>query len=181
MTAFIPGDRCSLRALTREDVDTGWAEWFNDPDVTRHMLRGVFPIHREEQVAFYEQIASGAQHDLILAIVDPQGTHVGTTGLHRIDWVNRSAEFGIVIGDAGARGQGIGTEATRLICAHGFSHLNLHRIWLGVLAEHAAAIRAYEKVGFRIEGTMREEVLRDGAYRDKLIMGLLAGELSPDV
>jgi RimJ/RimL family protein N-acetyltransferase len=177
MTAFIKGERCSLRPLTRDDIDHGWADWFNDPDVTRHMLRGVFPIHHEEQVAFYEQVAGGGQSDLVLAIVTPDGTHVGTTGLHRIDWVNRHAEFGIVIGDEQARGQGIGTEATRLICSHGFSHLNLHRIWLGVFADHAAAIRSYEKVGFRAEGTMREEILRDGSYHDKLVMGVLAGEL----
>jgi RimJ/RimL family protein N-acetyltransferase len=177
VTAFIEGERCSLRPLTREDVDRGWADWFNDPEVTRHMVRGVFPIHHEEQVAFYEHVADGSQTDLVLGIVTPDGTHVGTTGLHRIDWVNRNAEFGIVIGDEQARGQGIGTEATRLICAHGFSHLNLHRIWLGVHADHAAAIRSYEKVGFRVEGTMREEILRDGSYDDKLIMGLLAGEL----
>jgi RimJ/RimL family protein N-acetyltransferase len=177
MSAFIAGERCSLRPLRREDVDGPWKDWFNDPEVTQHMLRGVFPNHYEEQVAFYEHVAAGGQSDLVLAVVTPEDRHVGTVGLHRIDWVNRSAEFGIAIGDAGARGRGIGTEATRLICGHGFARLNLHRIWLGVLADHPAAIKAYENVGFRIEGTLREEALRDGRWVDKHIMGLLEGEL----
>jgi RimJ/RimL family protein N-acetyltransferase len=178
VSPFLRGERCSLRPLRREDVDGGWADWFNDPEVTRHMYRGVFPNTREEQLAFYESIAAGDQSNLVLAIAaEPGGEHVGTIGLHRIDWVNRSAEYGIVVGEESARGRGIGTEATRLICRHGFERLNLHRIWLGVLASHESAIRMYQGLGFQEEGRLREELLRDGRREDKLIMGLLAGEL----
>lgn len=178
MSVFLRGERCSLRPLRREDIDEGWAEWFNDPEVTRHMLRGVFPNTREQQVAFFESVVTGSANDLVLAIVsEPDGEHVGTIGLHRIDWINRCAEYGVVIGAASARGRGIGAEATRLICRHGFGKLNLHRIWLGVMASHDAAIRMYEGVGFREEGRLREEILRDGRWEDKLVMGLLAGEL----
>lgn len=178
MTAFIPGERCSLRPLRREDIDAGWAEWFNDPEVTRHMLRGVFPNTRDEQVAFFESVVTGSSNDLVLAIVtEPEGEHVGTLGLHRIDWVNRSAEYGMVIGDAKGRGRGIGPEATRLMCRHGFDKLNLHRIWLGVLASHGAVIHIMQGLGFREEARLREEVWLDGRWEDKLIMGMLAGEL----
>jgi RimJ/RimL family protein N-acetyltransferase len=178
MRAFLTGERCSLRPLRREDVDGPWTDWFNDPEVTQHMLRGVFPNTREQQLEFYESVVSGSQSDLVLAIVTgPDEKHVGTIGLHRIDWVNRSAEYGIVIGEPSARGSGIGLEATLLICRHGFQRLNLHRIWLGVLASHEKAIAMYERIGFQREGVLREEVLRDGRREDKLIMGLLAGDL----
>ena len=177
-SVFLRGEQCSLRPLRREDVDGGWATWFNDPQVTAHMLRGVFPNTPEQQLAFFESVVAGSQDNLVLAIVsEPGGEHVGTIGLHRIDWINRCAEYGVVIGEASARGRGIGSEATRLICAHGFDKLNLHRIWLGVMASHAAAIRMYASIGFREEGRLREEILRAGQWEDKLIMGLLAGEL----
>jgi RimJ/RimL family protein N-acetyltransferase len=178
MTEFITGTRCSLRELRQEDVDGRWGAWFNDPEVTRYMFRGVFPNTREQQLAFYESVVTTSDNDLVLAIVtEPENEHVGTIGLHRIDWINRSAEFGIVIGEASARGRGIGTEATWLICRHGFQRLNLHRIWLGVFASHTSAVAMYERLGFVREGVMREEILRDDKREDKLIMGLLARDL----
>jgi RimJ/RimL family protein N-acetyltransferase len=175
--AFLMGERCYLRPLREADIAGNWLHWFNDPEVTRYMLRGVFPATAESHAEFYRQVA-GSESDLVLAIVAREGdVHVGNIGLHRIDWQNRYAEYGVVIGERDFWGQGIGTEATRLICRHGFDRLNLHRIWLGVFADHAVAIRMYERIGFRVEGTMREEILRDGRYLDKVIMGLLAGDL----
>ncbi len=59
---------------------------------------------------------------------------------------------------------------------YGFSRLNLNRIELGVYAEHQAAVRAYERVGFRVEGRLRENMFLDNEYRDSLLMGLLRSE-----
>lgn len=178
MTAFIPGKLCSLRPLTRGDVEGPWKDWFNDPQVTAGMLRGVFPNHYEEQVAFYEHISSGAQSDVVLAVVTPDGRHVGTTGLHRIDWVNRSAEYGLVLGDEAVWGTGVGTEATRLLCRHGFDKLNLHRIWVGVLESNVGSVRMCQKAGFREEGRLREVSQRDGRWQDSIAMAMLADELT---
>lgn len=176
--AFLLGDRCYLRPLREADIEGNWLHWFNDPEVTSLMIRGSFPATVESQTAFYRSVTDGSESDLVLAIVAREGgTHVGNVGLHRIDWQHRNAEFGIVIGEREFWGRGIGTEATRMICRHGFDRLNLHRIWLGVFADHAAAIRSYEKVGFKVEGTMRAEILRQGRWHDKVIMGLLADDL----
>ncbi len=175
--AFLVGERCYLRPPRREDVLGNWPHWFSDPDVTRYMFRGNFPQSVEAQLEFYEYVSTEQTSDLVLAIVARDtDTHVGTVGLHRIDWANRSAEFGIVIGERDHWGQGIGSEATRLITAHGFDRLNLNRIWLGVFADHAAAVALYERIGFRVEGRLRGAILRDGRQHDQLIMGLLAEE-----
>ncbi len=176
--AFLAGELCYLRPLREADIQGNWLHWFNDPEVTRYMLRGTFPTTVESQRDFYRHVTSGSDSDLVLAVIARDGdVHVGNIGLHRIDWQSRYAEYGVVIGERAVWGRGIGTEATRLLCRHGFDRLNLHRIWLGVFAAHAAAIRMYERIGFKVEGTLREEILRDGRYHDKLIMGLLAGEL----
>jgi RimJ/RimL family protein N-acetyltransferase len=176
VSTFIEGERCYLRTLERADVEGRWWQWFNDPEVSAYMFRGVFPSTRESTAAFYESIVT-SETDVVLAIMARDGdVHVGNVGLHRIDWVNRVAEFGIVIGEKEHWGRGIGQEATELIVRHGFDRLNLNRIWLGVLAEHEGARKVYERVGFRVEGTLRAELLRDGRAHDKLVMGLLAEE-----
>jgi RimJ/RimL family protein N-acetyltransferase len=84
--------------------------------------------------------------------------------------------FGIMIGEKEFWGRGVGKEATHLIVQYGFHRLNLNRIGLGVMAEHEAAIRCYQAVGFKAEGTFREEMFCDGAYKDRLWMGLLRSE-----
>ena len=62
---------------------------------------------------------------------------------------------------------------------YGFYRLNLHRIDLGVYAEHESAVHAYEKVGFKVEGRLREDVFQGGEYKDRLWMGLLRSEYAP--
>ena len=176
-TPFLRGERCYLRPLERSDLDGGWRHWLNDPEVTRYMFHGSFPTSAEANESFYQQVTAPSEADLVLAIVAVDGeVHVGNVGLHRIDWINRSAEFGIVIGEPEHWGKGIGGEATSLIIEHGFNRLNLHRIWLGVFAEHEAAVKLYERIGFRVEGTLREAILREDKAKDQLIMGLLAHE-----
>ena len=173
---FLVGERLYLRGLERADITGNWLQWFNDKEVTRYMLHGTFPTSVESHTEFYEHTIHSS-NDIVLAICDKStSAHIGNVGLHRIDWICRLAEFGIVIGEKAFWGQGYGTEATRLIVAHGFRRLNLHKIFLGVHAEHRAAISAYARVGFRQEALLKEEIYRDGCYFDKILMGLLASD-----
>jgi len=60
--------------------------------------------------------------------------------------------------------------------AHAFERLALHRVGLTVFSYNVRAIRAYEKAGFRIEGRLRDAIMRDGRYFDEVQMGVLANE-----
>lgn len=82
----------------------------------------------------------------------------------------------IGIGDPNFRGKGYGTDALQLILRYGFNELNLHRIGLDVISYNKSAIRAYQKVGFQVEGTMRESVLRDGQQYDRILVSILRNE-----
>jgi aminoglycoside 6'-N-acetyltransferase len=80
--------------------------------------------------------------------------------------------------DPALHGQGLGTEALRQVVRHLFRERGHHRIAIDPAAANAAAIRAYEKVGFRPVGVMRRyERDADGeGWHDGLLMDLLAGE-----
>lgn len=64
----------------------------------------------------------------------------------------------------------------QLILKYAFHELNLFRVGLNVTEYNNQAIRAYEKVGFKVEGSMRAAVLRDGYKYDRIIMGILYDE-----
>jgi aminoglycoside 6'-N-acetyltransferase len=75
-------------------------------------------------------------------------------------------------------GQGLGSEAVRVLARHLIEERGHHRLTIDPAADNAAAIRAYEKVGFRPVGVMRSyEQGPDGSFHDGLLMELLAGEL----
>ncbi len=101
---------------------------------------------------------------------------IGGCGFFNLDDRNRSAEFGISIGDKTCWDKGYGTEAVRLLCRHGFDTLNLNRIYLRVLETNPRAIRAYEKAGFTHEGRQRQAWYKDGRYLDFLVMSILKEE-----
>ena len=89
---------------------------------------------------------------------------------------DRSAEIGIMIGERQYWNRGFGTEAMRLMVQHGFENLNLHRIFLRVFETNPRGKRSYEKVGFKLEGRMREARYLKGKYIDVCLMSILKSE-----
>ncbi len=77
--------------------------------------------------------------------------------------------------DAGRHGQGIGTEVMRMLCAYLFDERGHHRVTIDPAAANAAAIRAYEKAGFRTVGVMRryERDVDGDQWHDALLMELV--------
>jgi RimJ/RimL family protein N-acetyltransferase len=173
---FLIGPTVYLRPLERGDAPTLVA-WFNDPEVTHYLLQ-YRPMTLAAEEEFLRRIGESTT-DLALGVVVGQtGQLVGVTGLHQVDARNRHASFGITLGEKGAWGKGYGTEATRLMVRHAFQTLNLNRVWLHVYEYNARGLRAYEKVGFRVEGRLRQDTFREGRYWDTLVMGILRDECS---
>ena len=107
------------------------------------------------------------------------GAPVGTAGLMAIDWRMRRATFGIALGER--RGTGLGTEATRLTLDWAFNMLGLHNVMLTVLPTNTAAIRAYEKAGFKRIGLRRDALSVRGGRGDEVLMDAVAGEFESPV
>jgi len=102
---------------------------------------------------------------------------VGVAGFENILWNNGTAVVFIGIGDIESRNKGYGKEAMQMVLDFGFGELNLHRIQLDVLSYNNAAIKLYEKLGFKREGVYREFIHRDGKRYDMYLYGLLRHEV----
>lgn len=177
---FIMGEKLYLRPLGKSDINERYLGWINNPEVTEHMATGAFPSTIEKLEEYYRGMTTSHNH-VILAIVDKDShTHIGNITLNDIEWVNRRANLGIMIGDRDFWGKGYGTEATRLMIRYAFDRLNLHKLWLGVNASHTSAIRLYEKVGFEVEGRSKDGCYRNGTYHDSIIMGITAEKYSKE-
>jgi RimJ/RimL family protein N-acetyltransferase len=149
--------------------------WLNDQEVTRY-LRRYLPMTLAEEEQFLRTLA-GSTRDLGLAMVRREDDQlIGAAGLHDMEMRNRHAQFGIMIGDKSAWGKGHGSEATRLVLGLAFEKLNLNRVWLHVYEYNERAKHVYEKLGFRIEGRLRQDIFYAGRYWNTLVMGFLREE-----
>jgi RimJ/RimL family protein N-acetyltransferase len=165
-----------LRTVEREDIPT-FLRWFNDPEVRRYLLM-FEPMSKAKEERWFEARLDRTD-DYLFGIEVPAGDgwqHIGNVGLHRVDWVSRHCIFGIVIGERDYWGKGFGTKATRAALRFAFDTLNLHRVELEVFDFNRRAMRAYEKAGFRLEGTRREAIFQDGAYHHEHVMAILRQE-----
>jgi ribosomal-protein-alanine N-acetyltransferase len=86
-------------------------------------------------------------------------------------------EIGVLI-DPTARGQGLGTEAQRLLVEYLFATTSTHRVWAGTEVENTAEQRCLERCGFLREGRIRQHHFRAGRWRDAYVYGLLREDLS---
>jgi RimJ/RimL family protein N-acetyltransferase len=100
---------------------------------------------------------------------------VGEATLSGTSINHRHAGLGLLVARE-FRGQGLGTEALRLLLAFAFDELNLHRVELGVFSYNVRAIQLYERVGFQHEGRAREWGRRDGAWFDLVNLAILERE-----
>jgi diamine N-acetyltransferase len=176
---MIIGDRVRLRAIEKTDLPD-FVRWLNDPEV-KQGLSLLHPLSLAEEEDWFKANLEKPPEQRPLAIEiqpdpDSEWIFIGNCGLMTVNWVNRSAEIGIHIGEKKYWNQGYGTLAMRLMCRHAFDDLNLHRIWLRVFETNPRAIRAYEKAGFVEEGRLRDAQYLSGKYNDVLIMSVLQSE-----
>jgi RimJ/RimL family protein N-acetyltransferase len=170
------GSRVRLAGLRREEA-AEMAMWSEDGQYLRLQDTNLARPQTAEQVAAdLEKLADDA-HNLVFGIrtVDDD-VLIGTVGFFEIEWSNGVAWLGMGIGRQEYWDRGLGSEALGLALRYAFQEMNLHRVTLTVLAYNPRAIRLYEKVGFRHEGTLREFGERDGQRYDMLLYGLLRRE-----
>jgi RimJ/RimL family protein N-acetyltransferase len=101
---------------------------------------------------------------------------IGGIGLWVNSWTHADTWLGISIGERDYWGKGYGSEAVALAVQYAFIELNLRRVTLGLHAYNPRALKAYEKVGFKMEGRVRGEGQRDGVRFDCFYMGILRDE-----
>jgi aminoglycoside 6'-N-acetyltransferase len=110
--------------------------------------------------------------------IELDGEVVGLIEYHEEDDpMYRHAGIDIFLSEE-VRGRGLGTDAVRTLARYLIHERGHHRLTIDPAADNAPAIRAYEKVGFRPVGVMRQyERLPGGDWHDGLLMDLLADEL----
>ena len=172
---FITGKKIYFRGILPEDLPQ-ISRWMSDPEVTHFLFMGDRPANLKLIQEQYDRDQRAAD-EVSIAVVDKKSDRIiGWGGLYRINWISRTAEYRVFIGDKKYWNKGFGTEIARLLVGYGFDKLNLNKVWLGVNADHLGAFHSYKKAGFVQEGVLRQEIYRNGKYYDAVRMSILKKE-----
>lgn len=165
--AELHGDAVRLRPVTREDVPT-LRSFLDEPEVGRWWP----PPPVEEDFLFDDP-------ELVVLVVEVGGTTAGLIQYaEELDRDYRHASVDVILSTA-FHGRGLGPDAVATVVRHLILDRGHHRITIDPAASNARAIATYRRVGFREVGVLRgyEYDHRTGAWRDGLLMDLLASDL----
>jgi RimJ/RimL family protein N-acetyltransferase len=149
--------------------------WRNDPEIRDNILGYRFPITEAMEADWIDAVLKDQSRTrIVLAIEDKTDSAcVGFVYLNNIDWFARNAEFGILIGERNRHGRGLAKEALCLVAGYAFETLNLHKLYLRVVAFNKRALALYRAFGFVQEGVQRQQAFLRGRYYDVVLMGLI--------
>ena len=176
----IKGENVSLGPL-RSDLIPLYTVWRNDFGTAKTMDKLAKPITLEERSAWYEKAIVDSESIQFTIYELSDFRPIGLANLQDLDLQHRTAELGIIIGEADARGKGYGTETTRLLLDYAFTAVGLHNVMLRVYAFNLSGIRAYEKAGFREIGRRHESHVLAGQRGDEVFMECLSTEFKSPV
>lgn len=146
-----------------------------DPEFVRMRggdYRDIPPLTREDVDRWYAHLCR-EPHVWVIAADD---RCIGAAGIDEIASHARRARYVIHIYPRALWGRGLGTQVTRLILAHAFETLGLHRVDLRVLSYNARAITCYKKCGFIEEGVERDSALVADKWESDVMMSILEAE-----
>ena len=168
----LQGKLVTLHPLVVSDCTEEYIGWLNDPEVNRYLETRWVNQGRNTIKAFLEKMEQS--NDSVLFGINrlKDGKHVGNIKIGPVERYHLYADISYFIGDRSAWGQGLATEALSLVTRFGFDEMGLYKCKAGVYSSNKGSIRVLEKVGYQLEGRLRDEFLGEDGREDKLVYGM---------
>lgn len=171
---MISGNKIGLTSVSSESLEQ-FRIWRNKPELRKY-FREHRELSKEMQTQWFNSKVLNDPNQYNFEIRDLETNKlIGHCGLYYINWITRSAEFGIYIGDNHFRNGGYGSDSLRTLIGYGFDQLNLNKIWAEVYSNNEA-IHVYTHIGFKIDGVLRQNIYKDGVYLDSTMISILKSE-----
>ncbi|WP_026452220.1 GNAT family N-acetyltransferase [Aequorivita capsosiphonis] len=167
----IQGKNIKLRAIEKEDLEL-LNKWANTVEIQYWLEGWHFPTNMEDQLRWFSSFSVNSINQRFV-IEAPELGVIGTANLVDIDWKNRNAFHGMMLGDKEIRGKGYGLETVMAIMKYAFEELGFQRLNGSMIAYNAASLRLYVgKCGWKEEGRQRNYYFKKNQFWDKIIVGI---------
>ncbi len=170
---FLTGEKVYLSPLTKNDISEEYISWLNDKEVCKGNSHATFPNTYLKTLAYVESIENSKTEIVFSIRWKKNGIQIGNASLQNINWVNKSGEMAMIIGNKNYWNKGIGSDVLKLLIDYGFNTLNLNRISSGTPVTNNGGNKICEKNEMKKEGLLREALFKNGKYLDVVIYSIL--------
>lgn len=168
----IQGRVVTLRAPELADAKL-LHRWSNDPEIWNLLGGWHFPYASLSTEAWIKNIDNNSLTGHVWVIETPDLGVIGTANIVSIDWKNRHALHGMMLGDKDVRGKGYGRDAVMAVMRYAFDFLGLERLDGDMIPYNVASLKLYlGKCGWVEEGRQRRWHYRNGEFHDRIIVGV---------
>lgn len=169
--------RTYLRAFELADFETT-LQWHTDEIIMASVVGPKYFVGREYERKWVEEAIFGTDSLKFGVCVEENQKLIGLVSLSDVNWINRSAQAGWMIGDKGSWGMGFATEAVLQLLDFGFHERGLHRISCSILESNSASRRVAAKCGYQEEGLLRDVVFKRGKFHNLVVLSVLNHEFA---
>lgn len=167
----IHGKKIILRAIEEQDLPL-LQKWANDPTIQSMLGGWHFPVGEQDQKKWYSGLSFNSSNQRF-AIETPDLGLIGTANLVSIDWQNRNAFHGMLLGDKDVRGKGYALDTLMTLMRFAFEEVGLYRLDGDMIEYNVASLKFYlEKGGWKKEGIKEGWYFRNGRRWDKVVVGV---------
>lgn len=166
---FYLGEKIDFCILDKERHLSNCLKWINSQEINKFLLAGYFPLSRGEEEKWFDSHGQDNKN-VVFALETKEDKHIGNIGLHKIDWMSRTAEMGIVIGEKEEWGKGYGSAAEAMMLTYAFEQINLRKVYGQIMAPNKASLKAALKNGAQEEGVLKKHLFCDGAFQDMILL-----------
>jgi len=167
----IKGKKVTLRALEKSDLSL-MLKWSNDPELQYWLGGWHFPSSMATMEKWLERISED-QSNLRFAIENEEEGLIGSANLVEINWKDRNAFTGMMLGDTNNRSKGYGTDTVMAIMRYAFEELGLERLDTTIIEYNKPSLKLYcDKCAWEKEGVKKNWYWRKNRYWGKIILGI---------
>ena len=163
-----------VRTLRENDLLGPYPDWFEDQEVSRYNSHGKFFKTEDDFRSFLKN--SNTNDRIVWAICHKRDGHIGNISLDKISFVDRNADYVVMIGNKAHWKRGVALMASKAIIRHGFNKLNLNRIWCATADSNLHMKDLALRLGMTQEGRRRSHFYFDGKWEDMVEFGMLKDE-----
>ena len=170
----LESDKFYLRLLKSSDLNERYLSWLHDKEVVQYLKNPnkLLNYKMRDLKEYYKSINFNKK--LIFAIVDKKKElHVGNMTLNPIDTENHKTGLGGMIGEKKYWGSTAFIDGMRLLIDYAFNERKFIKIESGVFEPNVACIIASKKVGFKIEGVKKKDIIINNQTCDSYLFGLI--------
>lgn len=169
----------TLRPLTIAEAHGPYVGWFERSAVTRY-LETTNPQSPDSLAKYIDRINASPAEALFGIFAETPPSHIGNIKLGPIAQRHRRASVGLIIGEPGFWGRGLGRRAIDLVAGYAFTELRLEKLTAGCVVANQGSRRAFAAAGFKEEALLvRHQRLPDGCWSDVVLLARFAPGAEP--